>query len=344
MDAFETRTMLAALEQAYPARGLLLDLFFPRVETSNTAVVDIDIFRGKRRLAPFVNPRMQGKLVERSGYTTRTYRPPYIKPKMQFSAEDLLKREMGMTVYQGGKTPAERAAEMLGRDLAELRDMVVRREEWMAAQALTTGKIPVIGDGVNDEIDFGFATSHKVTLTGGNRWDQSGTKPLTNLRTWRSLVAQDSGLVPDVVVGGADAIEAFLGNAEVQKFMLTNQQPNVVGQINVGDLQATGATYISTLWQGGLKIFQYDEWYIDPADNETVRPMIPADTIIMGSTKARAVRHYGLIQDLEAGDFAVPFFPKVWLEKDPSVRWVMVQSAPLVVPHQIDAFLWAKVI
>lgn len=39
-------------------------------------------------------------------------------------------------------------------DFVELREQIVRREELMCAQTIFTGKIPIIGDGVNEEIDF----------------------------------------------------------------------------------------------------------------------------------------------------------------------------------------------
>ncbi|PCJ51688.1 MAG: capsid protein, partial [Planctomycetota bacterium] len=68
------------------------------------------------------------------------------------------------------------------------------------------------------------------------------------------------------------------------------------------------------------------------------QPMIPEDTLILGADNARTARHYGAIHDLDA-TAAVQYFPKSWTQEDPSVRFVMLQSAPLVIPHQIDAFM-----
>jgi hypothetical protein len=42
--------------------------------------------------------------------------------------------------------------------------------------------------------------------------------------------------------------------------------------------------------------------------------------------------------------FAVARFPKSWITDDPSVRWVQMQSAPLLVPVQIDAIVSATVL
>ncbi len=41
-------------------------------------------------------------------------------------------------------------------EYATLNDATTRREEWMAVQAIVTGTIPIVGEGVNETIDFGL--------------------------------------------------------------------------------------------------------------------------------------------------------------------------------------------
>jgi hypothetical protein len=339
VSLFETRTMLQMLEQMLPPKTFLLDTFFPTMETSETKYVDIDIIKGKRRMAPFVKPLAQGKMVERIGFTTKTFEPPYIKMKRPCTAADILKRQPGDTIYQGGSSPAERAAMQLGKDLADLRDMIIRRKEWMAAQALTSGKIAVTGEGFNAEIDFGMDSGHKVSrLSSGDRWDSTGD-PIKNLRTWKRKITQDSGLVPNVALFGSSVIDAYIGNTKVNdgKGQLSTIKVQL-GQIIPSTLPS-GATYWG--YAEGLDIFTYDEWFID--DNGVEQPMIPVDMVCLGSSKARTAQHHGAIQDLKAVA-SVPYFPKTWEEEDPSALFLMLQSAPVVVPHQVDAFLFATVL
>lgn len=336
IDIFETRTMLQALEMMTLPRTFLLDTFFKTQEVSNSEYVDIDIIKGKRRLAPFVQPTSQGKVVERTGFTTRTFKPPYIKMKMVTTATDILKRSPGETIYDGGKSPSDKAAEQVGKDLLELTNMIIRREEWMAAQALNTGKITVSGEGFNAEVDFLMAADHKVTLSGTALWTDAASDPVTNLRTWKRKISQDSGLVPDIAIMGSSVLDAFLNHSKVQN--LLNNRRIDMGIINPQALPS-GASYWGNI--EGLDIYAYDEWYVD--DTGTEQPMVPVDKIFLGSTKARTARHYGAIKDLEA-TAAVKYFPKSWEEKDPSARWIMVQSAPLVCPHQIDAFMSIKAV
>jgi hypothetical protein len=345
---FDTRTMLAALEQRKPPRTFLLDTFFKNSNVSNSEYIDIDIMKGKRRMAPFVNPRREGKLVEKIGYKTYSYKPPYIKPKMVTTAEDILKKAMGTQIYTPNQGPAQKAAEELGKNLRELDEMITRREEWMAAQVLTTGQVDVKGDGVDENIDFLMEVSHLPVLTGTALWsDSTNAKPLDNLRTWRRRVAQDSGIVPTDVIMGTDALEALLACDQIIGSTGGRKGLFDIRRINIGQLDPktlpNGVIYYGTITELQLDLWTYDEWYVDEWDNETEKPMMPTDKVLMGSPNARTQRQYGAIQDLD-NTVPVARFPKSWTEKDPSARFVMLQSAPLPSLHQVDAFLCATVL
>ena len=349
IDMFESRTMLAALEESFKPRTFLTDMFFPQEETHGEKWIDITIEKGKRKLAPFVSPRAEGRTLKRDGRTVKSYAIPLLKPKRVTNAEDLVKRNNGSSIY----TPEnlmQKSAEELGKDLVELTNSIVRRVEWMAAQALTTGKITVSGvvdDGddsavVDDEVDFNMDSTHKITLTGAALWTASTGNPIKDLRDWKRLIAKDSGLSARVVVFGSSVAEAFVNNDNV-KGSLSNRRIEQ-GQINPQELPE-GVTYWGYLNDPGLDIYSYDEWYLD--DNGVEQPMIPVDHLVMGSTNARATQHYGPILDMDAieqGMAINKYFPKSWRKKDPSARFVMVQSAPLTIPHQIDAFVTAKVV
>jgi hypothetical protein len=344
-NLFDSRTMMAALEQAKPPRTFLLDTFFSGASrTFDTEAVDIDIIKGKRRLAPFVNPRREGEVVEKRGIKTRSYKPAYVKPKMVTTAEDILKRDPGMTIYSPNSGPAAKAAAELGRNLAEMNEMITRREEWMAAQSLTTGKCPIIGEGIDDLVDFLMEATHLPVLTGTALWsDHTNADPLANLKTWKRLVSKDSGINPSMVVMGLSALDNFLQCAKV--FPTTG---NVFNMINVQmgridpRILPDGVTYYGTLQELGLDIYTYEEWYVDD-ESDIESPMIPTNKVLMGNPSARTEKMYGAIRDLSALA-AVPRFPKSWVTEDPSARFVMLQSAPLMAPIQVDAFLCATVL
>ena len=339
IDLFHHRNMLRQLEQMKPAQNFLRDLIFRETVNHDTDTVDIDVIKGKRRVAPYVSARMEGKKVERLTYQTNTIKLPYTKMKMETNAAHLLKREPGTTVYSENLTPLQRAANQLGMDLRELNEMIDRLEEVQAAQALNTGIVTVSGDGIELSIDFSMAADHKITLSGTALWSDSDSDPMKNFRTWRRKIVQDSGITPDNVLMAGDVVDTFLEHSKIAG-MLDNRRIDR-GFINPQALP-NGVTYLGYLPEVACDVWAYDEWYLD--SNGTEQPMIPAGKVWMVSTRARTTRHYGLIQDLDLGNFAVSRFPKSWRVEDPSAQWLLLQSAPLCALHQSDAFISATVL
>lgn len=341
-DIFDTLTMLEAVEQMVLPRRFLMNTFFNAGApvTFGTETVTIDIIKGQRKMAPFVHPTLPGSVSQRTGFSSSTYKPPYIQPKRETRAELILKRGAGETVFST-RTPLDRAGQQLGRDLTDLDDEITRREEWMCAQALTTGRIRAVGDGVDDTIDFLMEDTHKVTLANG-RWNTAESDPIANLRQWRRRVAKDSGRTANVAVLSAEAQDAFQGNDTVLKQL--NSRRVDMGLIKPEELP-DGVTYLGYLNDPGVDLYAYDEWYLDDDDEE--QPIIPAGGLILGSTSTRNAMLYGAIQDLEAiesGLVEAARFPKSWVTKEPSARWLKLQAAALAGMLEPNAFLYAKVV
>jgi len=340
INMFETRTMLQALEQMPKPKTFLRDMFFAaNVEYSPTSKVDIDIVKGRRQMAPFVSPVMEGKVLANQGFTTNTFEAPLLKPKKKTSAEDILNRLPGEALYSG-MSPDERAAVKLGKDLAELNDAIDRRIEWMCAQALFNGKIAVKGDGVDYEIDFGVPSE---TLTGTALWDADGSNPIDSLRDFFAEVVKASGVNPDTVILAEDVVPYFLNHSAVKE--LLDKRLINTGQIDPRQLP-NGATYLGYLNELGMNIYSYLDWYVD--ENGDTQPMIPSKKILVGSTRAQTVMNYGAVtikdDNGEMVTYMIDKVPHSWVSDDPVVRWVQLMSRPLPVPTQVDAFYVAQVI
>lgn len=346
MDLFELRTMLAAVERMPRPRRFLTTTFFgaePIVAT--TEHIDIDIVKGNRRMAPFVLPNRPGSVVSRTGSAMRSYKPAYVKPKLVTRAGHLMTRQPGEHVYSA-RTPLERAGDQLARDMQDLDDRISRREEWMIARALTTGQVPVRGKGVDDIIDYQMESDHLVTEA--TLWIDSGADPIADLRKYKRRVTKKSGRTANACVMSSEAADAFLGNAKVIEKLNTRRVD--LGAIRPEQLP-DGVTYLGYLNDPGLDLYAYEEWFTDYDEENEVElpdePMIPAGGLIVGTTSSRNAMLYGAIQDVEAiegGLFDVDRYPKSWTEKDPGVRWLMMQSAPIPGFHEPDAFVFAKVV
>lgn len=279
----------------------------------------------------------------RTGFSTQTLKPGYIKPKRPTTAGDLLTRLPGQIVYAGNQTIEQRAQIKLGQDLMELMDTIDRREEWMAAQALDLGSITMTIKGETSDqtvlVDFQMSATHKITLTSTDLWGDAASDPLAKLASIASLIRKDSGISPDTLVLGADAAAAFCANTKVQKYL--DLRSVDVGEIKPAELPQ-GVTYIGRTRYPGLfvDVYSYEEWYEDESTG-TLTPMVPVKKAWLGSTRSANTTQYAVIQDIEAidgGMAAVSRFPKSWVTKDPAVRWLMVQAAPLTTMKQPDAF------
>ena len=181
IDIYQPRYLAEVVRQAPPLHTFFRDTFFTNVRTFVTERVDIDIIKGNRRMAAFVHPKAGGQVLESEGYETESYAAPLINPYDVTTAERFMTRLPGEDLYSG-MTPAQRAARQLVDEYMRLNDAATRREEWMAAQAITTGRIPVKGKGVDEVIDFGF--TNKKTLTGTAQWGKSAAKIRDNLSAW----------------------------------------------------------------------------------------------------------------------------------------------------------------
>ena len=110
-------------------------------------------------------------------------------------------------------------------------------------------------------------------------------------------------------------------------------------------------TYIGTIHELGLDLYQYNEWYVDdwtdPA-NPVELPMVPAGTLMMASTHAKYSMYYGAISILNQKTekwetVAGKYVPDTFIKKRPDRRFLSLQSAPVPVPHEVDSWLVAKV-
>lgn len=341
MNLFETRTMIPMLEEAKPANSFLRDRFFSDVRAFDTKKVEIDIWKGKRRMAPYVHPKIGGKTVDRQGFRVDEFEPPEVSPDMITTAEDIMNRAPGENVY-GAMSPEERAAEQLGRDLAELDGMITRREEQQAAQALFQGKVLVEGDGYDEEINYWptvQADQPFTDLTAGSYWNESGSDPLVDLRTARRTIIQDSGVSPIDAVLGQNVVDALMNNDSFTKQLDTRRID--MGIIDPANLP-NGVTYWGYLKGPGLDLWTYDEWYLD--ENGDEQPMVPVDRVLVGSPNVRTTRAYGAVALFKGNDnppeiYALPRVPDSWSQrKNPAGRIVQIKSRPLAIVHQIGGF------
>lgn len=333
MPEFTTREMLQGLELRMPVRSFFSS-FFPGMNTHVAEVLQLDIKKGKRVMAPIVAPRVGGKVMKRSGQKTKFLQTPMIAPERPMTIDDISKRGLGENLYST-KSPEDRATELLAKDMTELEEAIQRRKEWMAREVILTGEINVedADEGVDVQIDFGF--TNKEVLSGTALWSHADANPLEDLSNWRRSVIKSTGKAPTVCIMASDAYQSF------------KTHPKVKAELNILNL-STGKieprvidpslTFLGRLTELDLDIYAYDEWFID--DEGVEQPMLPAGTVVLLPTQVGSWE-YGGVTQLENGDFVTyeaEIVPKIMVEDRNNIKTLRMTSRPLPRPDDVDSW------
>ena len=321
--------------------AFLLDTFFPNRVNFTTTEIAFDKLKRRRKLAPFVSPNVAGKARRARGRTVATFEPPYVKPKNEIAPDENFIRLAGEGVG-GMLSPEERFQTNTMQILEDQDREITLREEWMAAQVLQTGTVVVEGeDYPSQTVDFGRDAALTVTLLTASRWGETGVSPRTDLRAWATLVAEKSGGTVRQVVMGAGAAEIFQSDPEIKDILDNRRQ--ATGSMELGPVATGGednhAAYLGSI--GQFDFWQYTQNYEDEAG--ATQHMFPLyGVLLMAPGAYQGHNCHGAIRDNVALQ-ALARFPKMWNQDDPSVTFLMTQSAPLPVPGEPDASMFVTV-
>lgn len=348
INIYDTITLVHVVRNLKLSQQFLLKKFFPNIIESDTEEVAIDVDIGRRRMAPFCSPLVKGKLVESRRYQTNTFKPAYIKDVRVPDLRKPIRRQIGERI--GGEfTPAQRREINMVFEIEDQIDVLNRRLEWMAAQALLTGTIKVVGEGFpTTVIDFQRDPSLTIALSGADKWPltiaagATNNKPSQDIERWQLKIIQMSGAQPTDLVFTTSSWQAFRQDTTIHDtaIVLPNQNPfgNVV---DPGPRAMTGAVYKGH-W-GNFDLWVYNDWAIDPED-EQEKPMLPDGAVIMSGADLEGTRAFGIILDEDFDYGPLAYAPSTWVERNPSQRFLMMQSAPLVIPSRVNAALCATVV
>ena len=346
IDIFAPATLDIAVKQLPPAPSFLKDKFFKRVQLEPTIKILFDIYKGKRRVAPFVSPNNKAPVAEKIGYSTNEAVAPLVSVKDVTNIEDIMKRTAGETLINSGISPDERALTLLAQTMTDFDEMITRREEVMCAQALFEGKINVIGEDVNYTIDFGLTNKGTASVL----WDaeSSTADPIKDLKAWASQCAIKGYRTPDTCVMSRNAYNAFVDRCMALGYF---DQKNFIDVSIKPERLEGGVTYVGRLLDPSMELYVYEEWYVDDwtnPDKPVEKPIIPKGHILLGSTSAKATFYYGC---LTFTDPITKAFRTImnrrgadsWVQKDPDARMFKICARPLPVPQEVDAWFAGKV-
>jgi hypothetical protein len=351
LDLTKTYTLMAAFEALQPATSFLKDRYFPTngmTDVFNTDEVLVDFKDNGKPVAPFVLPVVGGVVTDRGSFATERFSPPLIAPARSLSIDDLKKRGFGEAIFNG-VSPAQRKNLLVMRDLKELEEQIIRREELMAAETMINDGCVMLqysnAEGTQTEekkIQFheGLTNPFQYAPTVG--WDADGAKIMQDLQAMIRMLT-DRGLPAEELIIAGDVADAIINDPAIQK-LLDNNRMNL-GGIAPLELPA-GASHIGTLNVFGklIKLISYTETYEDT--NGELKPYIPAGTVIL-TAPAAGRGLYGCVTQLEFdGEFysytgsRVPLYMPDFTKHS---RTLTLSSCPVLIPRVKGCWISAKV-
>ncbi len=339
-EYFSIQNLLELVDEteAHKPTTFLVNTFFPAGQLIEGADINVDTIKGSRRSAAYVLPAGEGQTVQRDGYKSEKFTPPYLKPLMVTEAGDILAKPAGARPFGFKQSGQDLANMRIGHDSETLMDMIRRNWEVQARDAFVDAKVFITGDNVPDRtIDYGRDADHDILNAGTDEWtDYVGSDPLADLYEDKRLIRKKTGFDADFVVMSNDVFDIFINHPKVKEFA-DNRRFDLMEATFIQNF----GSHKNVDFHGktrGLNIVTYDGCVDDALG--VPKELMPEKTYVMGVSGGATQNnlHFGVIQDLKApgGSVAREIFLKTWQIDNPSKLMVQAQSAPLVVAKRPD--------
>lgn len=343
---YDTTTLLSVMSHQKVLTPFWLS-FFPAQINFDTEDIAFDrVSTDYRRLAPFVAPNVQGEVQGSSGYDTVSFKPAYVKPKDVVDPNMVIPRQPGEALGTGSLSLDQRRNAVIAEILKQHRTKLMNRNEWLAARAVIDGMVTIAGDKHPlVTVNFRRHSSLNYTLTGTARWNQTTGTPLADIDAAKLNVHSRSGVKLTRLIFGANAWKYFTDRVDLKALMDRNFGGLNVDVTRLYD-QYEGQEFLGII-QGSNGGGRIEAWldtskYVDEAGVEQY--FLDQDTVVGVSPAIEGHRCFGAIKDFDARLQPLEVFTKMWRNEDPSVEYILSQSAPLMVPKRPNASFKIKVV
>lgn len=348
IGVFDTTTLLEVLRVQKTPTSFWLDKCFPRQINFTTDKIAFDrVNEDYRRLAPFVAPNVQGKIMGREGSDMLAFKPAYVKPKHIVEPDDVLIRQPGENLGTGSMSPEQRREAVVANLMLRHKNMHAMTREWLAARAIIDGKVTISGENYPAvTVDFRRDASLTVVLAGAALWTAGTATPLADIKARRVAANTLSGAVIRDVIFGGNAWALFSGFTEVKDLLNKQVRGSESDFTKMTDGFEDSVEYLGSMvgsnGTGLTRMWLYSGKYRDEAG--ALKDILDTNTVVgVDFASVEGHRCFGAIRDGKAGFQALDMFPKMWEDEDPWAEYLMTQSAPLMVPKQPNATFSIKV-
>ena len=254
IPSLKLETLNKLISKMDKAPDMFFSNLFPTVQYDSDTI-RWEIEYGSAGMTPFVAPGTVAPAVGVDGTGEASAKAAFYKEKMYFDEEFLNNmREPGSwATYQA----AERK---LARGTKKLDYRIQRRREWMMAQKFIEGGFTYMQKGgAKFTVNYGIPATHKVTLTGNDRWDvvHADSDPVEDIFDAKRILSDDAGVSGLIAMCNSEVLKVLMFKKSVQDLLSKSAFGN-------GDLFAQPAQVIGNLLGvGPLAI--YDDLYEVPA-------------------------------------------------------------------------------
>lgn len=342
----ETHELLPIVEDIKAPSRVLSDLFFSQHVQTYSDILSIEYTKSHRRLAPYIVTGSKGVNMSRDKSQVASYRAPLIGARRTLSTAEISQRIAGEQPIFSTLTPADRALQIQGNDMRDLKNMVLNKQEKMAAELLTTGKLEVRGfadDGNKvEEQTITFEENYVVSPTIS--WDNANATIYSDIKGVCDFIAEEAGALPDVMICGANIEKYLLNNAEIYKWLSILNAENLKVASFAPKFTSPQSRYIGTINSLGLEVRSYQTTYIDDMTGD-VTPFIPADMCIIGISGSGRYMfgRVDLMQDGVFNSYASEIVPYTSHSDDNQTSSITLLSRCLPIPNVVESVRCLKV-
>jgi hypothetical protein len=196
----------------FPRKQTLSDLIYG-TKDSETLDVQWDVIDGSYPMAPVSSMNVPAPMCQPPNIYNMKATAAVIKHKIPVRADHML------LLRKPGTIDNKYANALILDYTQRVNSGVDFRVEWLKMKALT-GSIAYTNTetGVIFTLDLGMKTTHKLTLTSTNKWDDTtNSDPLNDILTWKKLIGDDGGAQADLMIIGEGVQLKLLQNAKIRE-------------------------------------------------------------------------------------------------------------------------------
>ena len=337
-----------AVELMKPMATYFKDTFFSKSNISYNGFAVFEKSEKTDSVARFVIKDQNGRLVKKSGKQAIGFKLPTTKERMSFSIHEYNEfKTLGTKMINIGSQPSEKNEafnQWVLSNFSTLKERVIRRQEQMCVEALTTGKLSIVDDDVTYEIDYDMPEANFITAAAAAKWSADTSNPIEDIIKYTRLISKKTGVTVDKVIMGTAAATAYRNNKTVKEQLnLLNYQVGSLQPTNAANI-TVGALSLGRL-PSGIELIEYTQSYTDYTG--TTKEMFDSNSIMLASSQSASRGFYeytkGVINRFKKGTVepdtpSVEFRAEVLTNEDNSVGTFQLEhcSMPIVkVPESI---------